>query len=84
MKWMKSSVGKTLKDAKIEWKRLCELKKDISYKVKIDPQFEYNRYIRDFLSDNTNISLQEAMKFWKLKKSMRGSNEYSRTDLQLK
>ena len=50
MKWIKENVGKTLGDAIIEWNRINELKKDKNYVSEIDPQFEYNRYMRAFLA----------------------------------
>ena len=40
--------------------------------------------MRDFLNDNPELSIKEAMKFWKLKRSQRGINEYDRKDLDLK
>ena len=48
MKWMKENIGKTLDDAITEWKRIEELKKDHNYVSEINPQFEYNRYMRAF------------------------------------
>ncbi len=83
MKWIKDNVGKTLGDAIIEYKRIEELKKDPNYVSEITPQFEYNRYMRAFLKDNPNLSSKDAMKFWKLKRAQRGSNEYDKQDLEL-
>lgn len=84
MKWMKENVGKTLYDAIIEWNRINELKRSKDYISEINPQFEYNRYIRAFLADNPELSSKDAMKHWKLKRSQRGTNEYERTDLEMK
>lgn len=84
MKWIKENVGKTLGDAIIEWNRINELKKDKNYVSEIDPQFEYNRYMRAFLADNPELSSKDAMRHWKLKRSQRGTNEYERTDLEMK
>jgi len=84
MKWMKQNVGKTLADAVGEWKRINDLKKDKNYKSEIDPQFEYNRYMRAFLEDNPGLSTKDAMRYWKMKRSQRGTNEYERTDLNMK
>jgi hypothetical protein len=74
MKWIKENVGKTLGDAIIEWNRINELKKDKDYVSEIDPQFEYNRYMRVFLADNPELSSKDAMRHWKLKRSQRGTN----------
>ena len=49
--------------------------------TKIDKQFEYNTYIRDFFADNKGKSLEEAIKCWKYKKQLQGHNRYERTDL---
>lgn len=84
MKWMKENVGKSLDDAIVEWSRINDLKKNKNFVSEIDIQFEYNRYMRAFLADNPNLSSKDAMKFWKLKRVLRGSNEYDRTDLKLK
>ena len=84
MNWMKENVGKTLGDAIVEWNRIKDLKNDKNYISEIEPQFEYNRYMRAFLNDNPELSSRDAMKYWKLKRSQRGSNEYDRKDLELK
>ncbi len=83
IKWIKENVGKTLGDAIIEYKRIEKLKKDPNYVSEISPQCEYNRYMRAFLKDNPNLSSKDAMKFWKLKRVRRGSNEYDKKDLEL-
>ena len=83
MAWLKENAGKTLDDAITKWKEIKDLKKDKNYQSEIDPQFEYNRYIRAFLFDNPNLSSKDAMKFWKLKRARRGTNEYEQTDLKL-
>lgn len=84
MKWIKENVGKTLGDAIIEWNRIHEFKKGKDYVSEIAPQFEYNRYMRAFLADNPELSSKDAMKHWKLKRLKRGTNEYERTDLEMK
>ena len=81
--WMRVNIGKTLKDATAEWQRLDKLKKDKNYQTVIAPQFEYNRYIRDFLTDNPGKSIKDAIKFWKLKRSKAGDNKYTKADLSL-
>ncbi len=83
MDWMKKNTGKTLGNAIEEWTRLNELKKSRAHQTDIAPQFEYNRYIRAFLSDNPALGIKDAIKYWKLKKAIRGANEYQRADLQL-
>lgn len=83
MNWMKTNAGKTLGDAAEEWKRLYLLKKDNTLKSEIAPQFEYNRYIRAFLAANPDRTIQDAMKYWKLKRQGRGSKEYQDSDLNL-
>jgi hypothetical protein len=83
MKWMKENIGKTLDEAILEWKRIEELKKDRDFVSEINPQFEYNRYMRAFIEDNPNLSSKDAMNFWKLKSARRGTNEYERKDLEL-
>ncbi len=84
MKWMTENNGKSLENAIRYWKELAENKKDNNYQSEIAPQFEYNRYMRAFLSDNPNLSSKDAMKFWNIKRMKRGTNEYEKTDLDLK
>ena len=78
-KWLKSNSGKTYADAVFAY---CEIKKagKGAYKS-IDKQFEYNTYIRDFFEDNKCSSLDEAIRCWKYKKSIPGSNRYEKEDL---
>lgn len=83
MKWLKENIGKSLGDAIIEWIRIFDLKNDKNYVSEINPQFEYNRYMRAFLNDNTELSSKDAMKYWKLKRLQRGTNAYDRKDLNL-
>lgn len=71
--------------AKLTQKRLLRI---IGYlkkrsKTKIDKQFEYNTYIRDFFADNRGKSLDEAIKCWKYKKQLPGHNRYEKSDLDV-
>ena len=84
MNWMKSNNGKTLDDAIVEWKRIDTEKKANKQPKDIAPQFEYNRYLRDFLVDNPGKSRKEGIELWKLKKSIRGNNQYEKSDFKLK
>ncbi|MGN0278395.1 MAG: DUF6434 domain-containing protein [Lachnospiraceae bacterium] len=78
-KWLKSNAGKTYKEAIAAYYDILEEKK--RGKTKIDKQFEYNTYIRDFFADNQGKSLEEAIKCWKYKKQLQGHNRYERSDL---
>lgn len=78
-KWLKSNSGKTYADAIAAYYQILEDKK--KGKTKIDKQFEYNTYIRDFFADNQGKSLDEAIKCWKYKKQLQGHNRYEKTDL---
>jgi len=81
MNWMKSNEGKTLNEAIVEWKRIEIEKKTNQQPKDIDPQFEYNRYLRDFLLDNPDKSRKTGIELWKIKRSMRGDNVYRKSDL---
>ena len=78
MSWAKQNVGKTLKDAIDEWQRIYMLKKDKNYIPELKPQFEYNKYIRDFMADNPGCSMKQAIKSWNEKRKGKGSRAYSR------
>lgn len=79
-KWLKSNAGKTYQDSIIAYYQILEDKK--KNKATIDKQFEYNTYIRDFFNDNKDKSLEQAIKCWKYKKSLRGHNKYEIEDLK--
>lgn len=49
----------------------------------IDKQFEYNTYIREFFAANQGRSLEEAIAYWKYKKSLPGHNHYEKSDLMI-
>lgn len=65
-KWLKNNAGKTYEDAINAYYQIIENKKKST--TKIDKQFEYNTYIRDFFADNKGKTLAEAIKCWKYKK----------------
>jgi hypothetical protein len=72
MNWIKSNVGKNMYDAIEEWNRIYIRRKNKEYKSEIAPQFEYNRYIRDFMLDNLGASLKDVIKCWKIKRAKIG------------
>ena len=78
-KWLKTNTGKTYKEAISAYYQILEDKK--KRKTKIDKQFEYNTYIRDFFADNQGKSLEDAIKCWKYKKQLQGHNRYEKSDL---
>ena len=78
-KWLKSNTGKKYKEAIAAYYQILEDKK--KGKTKIDKQFEYNTYIRDFFADNEGKSLEDAIKCWKYKKQLKGHNRYEKADI---
>ena len=78
LKALKSNTGKTYQEAIDAYYKILEYKK--KGKTKIDKQFEYNNYIRDFFADNKGKNLEEAIKCWKYKKQLQGHNRYERAD----
>lgn len=81
MNWMKLSAGKTLGDAVCKWKEIAEIKRSKNYKTHIAPQFEYNTYIRDFLADNPQLTLKQAIESWKIKREKPEAKKYNKGDL---
>lgn len=59
-KWLKENAGKTYRDAIDAYYQILENKK--KGRTKIDRQFEYNTYIRDFFEDNKGKTLEDAIK----------------------
>ena len=82
MNWMKKNVGKTYRDAVNEWIRIYN-EKNTGKKYDISSQFEYNQYTRDFFSANSYLTRVEAIKCWKYKKSLPGTNKYEESDLKI-
>ena len=80
-KWLKNNSGKTYKESIDAYYKILEEKKN--NKITIDKQFEYNTYIRDFFNDNKDKSLEDAIKCWKYKKSIKGHNKYEKDDLKV-
>lgn len=91
-RYLRSNPTATYTDAIAEWRRLDRA--DASSAAiagsdagtaavpdSIDPQFEYNRYIRAFFADNPGRSLAEAIACWRLRRSLPGPRAYDRTDL---
>ncbi|WP_409199622.1 DUF6434 domain-containing protein [Methanobrevibacter sp. DSM 116169] len=76
-KWLKNNPNKSYKEAINAYYEI------IKVKPKIDKQFEYNQYIKDFFKNNNNLSLNDAIKSWKYKKSLPGNNKYSKDDLAI-
>ena len=78
-KWLKKNENKTYEDAIDQYYKILEESKN--KKTVISKQFEYNQYIRDFFENNDRKTLQDAIKCWKYKKSLKGSNKYDSEDL---
>ena len=76
-KWLKSNPDKTYQDAINAYYELQNSKE----KTKIDKQLQYNQYIRDFFENNTDRTMNDAIKCWKHKKSLKGHNRYENSDL---
>ena len=80
MKWVKQNSEKTYQDAVNEWLKI-EKEKKSGKQQKISSQFEYNQYTRDFFNASPNRSRIDAIKCWKYKKGIPGSNKYEDSDL---
>ena len=78
-KWLKSNPEKTYSDAITAYNEIMKSRK----RTKIDKQFQYNQYIRDFFDENDGLTLNDAIKCWKYKKSLKGHNRYEKSDLKI-
>ena len=78
-KWLKSNPDRTYRDAIEAYHEI----QNSGEKTKIDKQFQYNQYIRDFFENNDDRSLDDAIKCWKYKKSLKGHNRYEESDLEI-
>ena len=84
MKWMNENAGQTLGEAVKAWQRLEEKKQEPNFRTTIPHQNQYNRYLRDFFTDNPDQNIATARRCWKLKRSLPGTNHYEPSDLLLK
>ena len=78
-KWLKANPDKTYGDAIDAYYEIQNSKE----KAEIGKQFQYNQYMRDFFENNCDKSLDDAIKCWKYKKSLKGSNKYEKSDLEI-
>jgi hypothetical protein len=77
MRFCKENIGKqTYADAVEWWLAEHERKRDPSYKPEIEPQFEYNRFVRAYFEHNPDGTREEAIRLWKETKSKPGDNVY--------
>ena len=79
--WLKTNAGKTYRDAIDAYHQLLAVKKQ--QKTSIDPQFEYNTYIREFFANNKDKTLEDAILCWKYKKTLPGHHHYEDEDLHI-
>jgi hypothetical protein len=82
-RWVRDHAGLTLGDAVAAWRAMDAARRSGAEKPEIGQQFEYNRYMRDFMADNPDKSTRDARRYWMLKKARRGPRVYSRADLEL-
>ncbi|MBS7021046.1 MAG: hypothetical protein KH135_04155 [Firmicutes bacterium] len=80
-KWLKNNSGKTYQEAIDAYDKILKEKK--TKEKTIDKQFEYNTYIRDFFKENPGKTLEDAIRCWKCKKSLPGTNCYEKKDLEI-
>lgn len=78
-KWLKANPERTYRDAVAAYHEI----QNSDEKTEIGKQFQYNRYIRDFFKNNDDKSLDDAIKCWKYKKSLKGHNKYENSDLKV-
>jgi len=83
MNYMKKHPGITFKKYVDEWIAEHERRKNKNYKPPIQKSCEYNQYTRDFFTNNPDRKRDEAIACWTHKKSLPGSNKYSKNDLKI-
>ena len=78
-KWLKANPEKTYADAMEAYFEII----NSDEKTEIGSQFQYNQYIRDFFENNDDKSLNDAIKCWKYKRSIKGHITYEESDLEV-
>lgn len=87
MDWVKSNEGKTLEAAICAYNQLEKRKEDPKFHRKIAPNNMLAQYIRDFMKDNPDQSLENARMCWLLKKQLPMKNgfvTYEKSDLNIR
>ncbi|MER1987751.1 MAG: DUF6434 domain-containing protein [Solibacillus sp.] len=76
--YFKENIGKTYADVLAAWHVEQQRLKDPSYVKDIAPQFEYNRFIRDFFADavNRGKTRTDAIAAWNIVKLQPGDHTY--------
>ncbi len=76
-RFIKENPGITFQQIINEWNRQRE-KGETGGKKKIDPQFEYNQFTRDYFTDSKNVSKtrKDCILAWKEIRSKRGERKY--------
>lgn len=85
MNWFKENVGSTLNEAVEYWHEL-EHKKANGYRLDMSDFNVMNKYLEDFLTDNPELSRNQAMQCWQIKKyhpAPKGLVKYQPADLGL-
>jgi hypothetical protein len=83
-RYLRSNPTATYADAIAEWRRLDAARCGSTQNTEtdpIDPQFEYNRYIRAFFADNPSLALKDAIACWRFRRELPGERTYTRADL---
>jgi hypothetical protein len=83
-RYLRSNPKATYADAIAEWRRLDAARSGPAQDTEtdqIDPQFEYNRYIRAFFADNPGLKLNDAIACWRFRRGLPGERTYTRADL---
>ena len=86
MDWVNNNSGKTLADAVAKWVEMEDRKKDPNFRRDIAAHNMLSQYVRDFLADNEGKKLEDAIKFWNLKRQLpmhKGTITYHKDDLEL-
>jgi len=86
MDWVKEHPGKTLEEAVKAWEDLEARKDDPTFKRDIADHNMLAQYVRDFLADQPDKNLKDALHFWNLKRHLPMENgfvRYTSEDLDL-
>ena len=76
-RWLKENSGKTYLDAVNAYKSVIKVKQVI------EPQFEYNAYIKAFFSKCNGYTLKDAIKCWNYKKTKVLHPVFEESDLKV-
>jgi len=74
--FFRENIGATFNEAIEDWLEEERQRKNPDFKSEIVPQCKYNQYIRDYMANNKESRLKEAIDSWNIERNKPGIQKY--------